>query len=279
MTTTSTRVGPSCRALSSRSPRTPPIVSDTSFTKSSRGSPDGFYAVEAAGLAWLRAAGAGSAEVVGVQRVQRDSIVLDRLESARPTRAAAADFGRALWITHAAGASSFGVGPDGWSGDGFIGRQTLTLRPVPTWGGFYAEQRLRPYALEARRLAQLSREGLTAVERVCDRLTSGEWDDDRPPARLHGDLWSGNVLYTRTGVVLIDPAAHGGHGLTDLAMLHLFGAPHLSTITAAYAEAAELPTGWPELIGLHQLHPLLVHAASHGAAYGDEAARTAARYR
>ena len=78
--------------------------------------------------------------------------------------------------------------------------------------------------------------------------------------------------------MLIDPAAHGGHRLTDLAMLHLFGAPHLELITAAYAEAAELESGWQDLIELHQLHPLLVHAVSHGAAYGGESARIAARY-
>ena len=64
--------------------------------------------------------------------------------------------------------------------------------------------------------------------------------------------------------MIIDPAAHGGHGLTDLAMLHLFGLPGLDRISAAYAEEAGLDAGWPDLIGLHQLHPLLVHAVSHG---------------
>ena len=86
------------------------------------------------------------------------------------------------------------------------------------------------------------------------------------------------MLFTADGVVLIDPAAHGGHGLTDLAMLHLFGAPHLETMTGAYAETADLPDGWADLIGLHQLHPLLVHAVSHGPSYGVEAERVADRY-
>jgi fructosamine-3-kinase len=78
--------------------------------------------------------------------------------------------------------------------------------------------------------------------------------------------------------VVIDPAAHGGNGLTDLAMLHLFGAPQLDAITSAYAAAAQLPDGWESLIGLHQLHPLLVHAVSHDASYGDAAERIARRY-
>ena len=68
--------------------------------------------------------------------------------------------------------------------------------------------------------------------------------------------------------MLIDPAAHGGHGLTDIAMLALFGTEHLDRVQAGYADAAGLAANWPELIGLHQLHPLLVHAVSHGPSYG-----------
>ncbi len=219
------------------------------------------------------------AAVVGVQDVGPDAIVLDRLETVRPTPAAAEAFGAALARTHAAGATAFGTPPEGWEGDAYIGRQRMSMRPTPTWGTFYAEQRVLPYAREAERTGHLSPATLADVERVAERLRAGELDDGRPPARLHGDLWSGNVVFTAAGVVVIDPAAHGGHGLTDLAMLHLFGAPGLDRISAAYAEAAGLDAGWPELVGLHQLHPLLVHAVSHGPAYGSEAAAVARRYR
>ena len=61
-------------------------------------------------------------------------------------------------------------------------------------------------------------------------------------------------------------------------MLHLFGSLELATITEAYVAAAGLPAGWPAMLGLHQLHPLLVHAVTHGAGYGDEAESAAARY-
>ena len=60
-------------------------------------------------------------------------------------------------------------------------------------------------------------------------------------------------------------------------MLALFGTEHLDRVLAAYAEAASLPAGWRELIGLHQLHPVLVHAVSHGPSYGRHAAELAAR--
>ena len=74
-------------------------------------------------------------------------------------------------------------------------------------------------------------------------------------------LWSGGRGW------LIDPAAHGGHRETDLAMLALFGAPHLDRILAAYAEASPLSDGWRSRVPLHQLHPLLVHVCLFGAGY------------
>jgi fructosamine-3-kinase len=249
-----------------------------SFVKRSAGHDPDFYAVEAAGLRWLAAAGPDAARVARVLAVEDHSIELERLEPARPTRSAAEAFGRALAATHAAGAAAYGQPPDGWAGDGYIGQQRMTLRPDDAWGRFYAEQRTLPFARRAREIGHLSPVAYARVERVAERLVAREFDDERPVARIHGDLWAGNVLFTADGVVLIDPAAHGGHGLTDLAMLHLFGAPHLDAITAAYAEAADLPDGWADLIGLHQLHPLLVHAVSHGPSYGSEAARIAERY-
>jgi fructosamine-3-kinase len=247
------------------------------FTKSNPTSPRS-YPAEAAGLRWLADAGPGAARVVEVLDVSEQAITLTRLEPSRPDRAAAAEFGRALARTHAAGAAAWGQPPDGWEGDGFIGRQVLSLRPEPRWGGFYADQRLRPYADAAHRGGTLSSRARDRVERVCERLRNGDFDDDSTPARIHGDLWSGNVVFTRDGVVLIDPAAHGGHGLTDLAMLALFGTPHLDAITAAYAAESGLDDDWTDLIELHQLHPLLVHAVTHGPSYGDAADRAARRF-
>ena len=249
-----------------------------SFVKTHPSGPEA-YLVEAAGLAWLAAAGPAAARIVEVREVSPTRLVLQRLAPAAPSRRAAQEFGVALAATHAAGAPSFGCPPDGWHGAGYIGTQRMSFRPTATWGRFYAEQRLLPYAEAAYEIGNLSTAGRQLIDRVSQRLIDGSYDDDRPPARIHGDLWAGNVLYTPDGVVLIDPAAHGGHGLTDLAMLHLFGAPELSTITDAYAAAARLPDDWQELIGLHQLHPLLVHAVTHGPSYGREATAVAARYR
>ncbi|WKK72042.1 fructosamine kinase family protein [Rathayibacter oskolensis] len=81
------------------------------------------------------------------------------------------------------------------------------------------------------------------IERALEPIASGALDDGEPPARLHGDLWTGNVLWSPEGAVLIDPAAHGGHRETDLAMLALFGAPHLDEILRGYGEVHPLRDG------------------------------------
>jgi fructosamine-3-kinase len=247
--------------------------------KSWPAAPDGFFAVEAAGLRWLaEAEPLGGARVVGIRDVGRHHIDLVRLHASSPTTAAAEALGRGLAATHGAGAPAFGSPPAGWSGDAWIGRQPQSNDPTGSWGLFYAEQRVRPFVRRAVGAGHLDAAGARVVEAVCDRVAEGAFDDDRPPARLHGDLWAGNVVFTTEGAVVVDPAAHGGHGLTDLAMLALFGCPGLDRVCAAYAEAAGLPPGWGELVGLHQLHPLAVHASSHGPSYGVQLVETARAY-
>ncbi len=99
-----------------------------------------------------------------------------------------------------------------------------------------------------------------------------------PPARLHGDLWSGNVLGDDRGRPwLIDPAAYGGHREVDLAMLALFGRVPPRTLDA-YDEAYPIADGWRERIALWQLFPLLVHAVLFGGDYRRQARDVAHRY-
>jgi fructosamine-3-kinase len=230
--------------------------------------PEGFFEAEAAGLRWLaEAEPAGGAKAVEVLSVGRHHIDLRRLSPSPASPSAASDLGRALAITHSVGAPAFGAPPDGWSGEAWIGRQPQSNDPERSWGRYFAEQRVRPFVRKALDLGHLDGEDARAVDAVCERISAGVYDDDRPPSRIHGDLWAGNVVFTTKCAVLIDPAAHGGHGMTDLAMLALFGCPHLELVLTAYAEASGLHGAWRRLIPLHQLHPLATHTASHGRGY------------
>ena len=150
------------------------------------------------------------------------------------------------------------------------------MRNVPAvdWAPWYAEHRVAPYLRTARDTGALTCEEAGVVERVCARLPALAGPPE-PPARLHGDLWSGNVLWARDGAWLIDPAAHGGHRETDLAMLALFGCPHLDAVLGSYAEAAPLADGWRARVPLHQLFPLLVHVVLFGRGYAGQAVAAA----
>ncbi|MGZ4666848.1 MAG: fructosamine kinase family protein [Frankiaceae bacterium] len=244
----------------------------TVFVKERADAPEGFFDTEAAGLRWLAGAGPAAAPTPGVVSVHPQALVLDWVAAGAATPAAAEQFGRALAATHAAGAASFGGPRDGW-----IGSAPLSNTPADTWAQFYARERVLPYLREAADRRAIAASDAQAVETVIARI------DDlggpaEPPARIHGDLWSGNVHWAADGRAwLVDPAAHGGHRETDLAMLALFGAPHLDRILAAYDEADPLADGWQQRVALHQLHPLLVHAVLFGGGYGAQAGARARR--
>jgi fructosamine-3-kinase len=147
--------------------------------------------------------------------------------------------------------------------------------PADTWPEFWVERRLRPYLKVARDRGNVSESDTVAIEQVANRIDEFAGPSE-PPARLHGDLWSGNIVWSAEGpAYIVDPAAYGGHRETDLAMLSLFGAPHLSRLLDAYDEVAPLAAGWRARVPLHQLHPLLVHAVLFGGSYGRRAGAAA----
>ncbi len=224
---------------------------------------------EAAGLRWL--AGAGSVRLPAVHGHDEGWLVIDRVPDGRPSREAAVRFGRDLAALHAAGAPAFGAPPPDGPRDAYIGLAPMRNEPGGDWPRWYAEQRVLPYLRRAVDRGTVRPGEATVVERLCEQLP-GLAGPAEPPARLHGDLWSGNVLWAADGHVwLIDPAAHGGHRETDLAMLHLFGCPHLEAVLAGYQEEAPLADGWRDRVGVHQLFPLLVHAVLFGRGYAEQA--------
>lgn len=243
--------------------------------------PDGYLEWEAAGLRWLAAAADG-ARVVPVLDVRPGVLELARLDSVPPARDEARAFGAALARTHGAGAAAFGCEPPGWSGDGYFGPSSeplpLPLGVWPSWGVMYAEARVAPMVRLARDRGMLDAADVARLDDLCARLVAGDFDDDSGPARIHGDLWAGNLMWTPDGVVLIDPAAHGGHRETDLALLSLFDCPHLGEILDGYQEQQPLSDDWRDRVALHQVHCLLVHVVVFGGGYHGETMRAVSRY-
>lgn len=252
---------------------------------------------EAAGLRWLaEAEPLGGIRVARVVSVTRDELVEERIETGAPSARAARRIGAALARTHAAGALWLGCAPEGWSGDPWCGRARTPYvareDAADAWGAFFAEHRVMNYVRTLVDRGDFSDGDAAVLERVASRIAGGQFDAPQPAlvrasglpcARLHGDLWAGNVLWDAdrdapTGGVLIDPMAYGGHAETDLAMLALFGYPFLDEVIAGYDEASPLADGWRERVGIHQLAPLLLHCVLFGGWYLAETIATARRY-
>ena len=252
------------------------VESDTGplFVKARAQAGAGEFRMEAAGLEWLAAAGA---PVPGVVAVGEDPplLALEWIEQGSLTDAGAEDLGRRLAALHRSGADSFGELPPGAPDRVLrLGSVRVELDPAPSWPELYGGRLLLPLTARARDAGALDPDQAAAVESLCERLADVAGPPE-PPARLHGDLWGGNVLAGADGVArVIDPAAYGGHREVDLAMLRLFGAPS-DRILAAYEEAFPPADGHRERVALWQVLPLLVHAILFGGGYGAAAARAA----
>lgn len=272
--------------------------------------------LEVAGLDWLaQAAGAPVVPVIHRPTPADPRLGLQRLRERGVDKEAAYAFGQALARTHAAGAPSFGCAPQTLDEEGSYGlsRQRVhwaTPENPGSWGQWFAAERLFCMVGPARDNGSLSAAGAQVIEAAAQRVADGEFDAPQPGlvkgpvARIHGDLWSGNVMWvdgadlaqsglaggedggrqqvgrrgSATSAVLIDPMAHGGHAETDLAHLGVFGQSYLREIYAGYQAVSPLAPGWQERALISQLHMIVMHAAIFGGSYGREAVSIARQF-
>jgi len=253
------------------------------FLKSRPGAPAREFEVEAAGLDWLAAVGELPVpKVLGVVPGEQTGLLLEWIEpGGRLDSNGEVALGRGLARIHRREAAAYGQLPDGApEGDLMVGPVSLGNFVDPDtrsgFGSCYA-RRLEGLARQAVDRGAIESGQAARVEKLCGRIDEFTGPPE-PPARTHGDLWSGNVLVGADGRPwLIDPAAHGAHRELDLAMLALFGAPS-DRFLGAYREEFPLAPDHHERVGLWQIQPLLIHAILFGGSYGAEAARAAGRY-
>ncbi len=234
------------------------------FVKHYRDAPGDLAAREASGLEWLAAAGA-SIRVARPLAHGRDWLALEWIESEAPAPAYDRRLGEGLAQLHAASPGVFGLAEDNW-----IGRlpqvNTRTHEGRGGWAEFYARRRIAPMQRRASNEALLPAPLERALERMIERMTDLVGEEEEA-ARLHGDLWSGNVLPDERGLpCLIDPACYGGHREVDLAMMRLFGG-FGEGVFEAYESANPLSPGARDRVALYQVYPLLVHVCLFGSGY------------
>jgi protein-ribulosamine 3-kinase len=237
------------------------------FVKSNPSAPPEMFTAEARGLAWLaEAAALRLPEVVAVSPPSEgvQFLVLQLIRRGRPGRGFDDALGRGLAALHRFGAPHFGL-----DHDNFIGRLPQANRPLASpssWAEFYRQRRLEPQlrlAVDRGLASGEMRRGFQRLFAALDGLVGAP----EPPARLHGDLWGGNLMCDAEGTpCLIDPAVYGGHREIDLAMMRLFGG-FGPRVFAAYGEAWPLGPGSEVRVDLYQLYPLMVHVNLFGGGY------------
>lgn len=197
-------------------------------------------------------------------------LLMDKLRPA-PTRidddAVWSRFGRELAEHH----QSTPPAPYGWHRNNFLGPTPQPNAQSDDWVYFNATFRIG-YQIElAKTNGHLTRHESESLHRVMDRLP--DFIPCNPaPARLHGDLWSGNAMTTidpqtkTPRIAVIDPAVSIGDAWADIAMMRLFGGFPIPCLNA-YREANEDHDQLEQRIAIYQLYHALNHLNIFGPSY------------
>ncbi len=161
----------------------------------------------------------------------------------------------------------------GWHQDNACGRTPQPNASLSDGRAFQRERRLLPLCEACHQRGLLDAALRGRIERLAQDLE--RWLPDAPPSLLHGDLWSGNVLFTTKGPAIIDPAVYRHYPEVDVAMLTLFGSPGEAFFDAYWN--GDAPADWPRREALFQLYPLLNHLLLFGASYRSAVERSVAR--
>lgn len=199
-------------------------------------------------------------------------LIMEFVEAKSPSQSEMESLGHQLAALHKTQVQNY----FGWQQDNFIGNLPQSNKSHPSWISFYAHERLLPQLKSARDFGYLDFEEIPSEEnllKTCQSLFP-----EINPSLLHGDLWSGNYLISKSGKpYLIDPAVYFGHYEVDLAMTRLFGGFDLAFYPAHAEHFSKIPQQ-NERNDIYQLYYLLVHLNLFGRSYYAPVKKLLKRY-
>ncbi|HEY9189864.1 MAG TPA: fructosamine kinase family protein [Sulfurovum sp.] len=153
-----------------------------------------------------------------------------------------------------------------------------TIGPFPqineqtqyNWALFLGQMRMMPMARRCYDGGRISKQMMERLELLCQDLYKRIDMSRITPSLLHGDVWSGNILFEKQGACLIDPAIYYGDREMELAFILLFDT-FGETFFDRYSEVHPLSEEFYETkVPLYQLYPVLVHVALYGGSYAGQ---------
>ncbi|RKD89868.1 fructosamine kinase family protein [Mangrovibacterium diazotrophicum] len=164
----------------------------------------------------------------------------------------------------------------GFDHDNYCGATAQMNERKESWLEFFMENRLGFIIRLIQNSRNISAADLRTFESLIERLDRFISSDSRA-SLIHGDLWSGNYLYTAKGPAIIDPASYYADREMELSIMQMFGGFSPKT-WAAYKEAFPLSSGWEDRVQIYQLYHILNHYYLFGGGYLQQAVNVARKY-
>lgn len=222
--------------------------------------PASFYSHEVAGLTALGQA-VNVPDVLATGNIDGDAyLVLEFLETGHGSQY---ELGQAVARVHRVTAPKFG-----FDQDNLVGKLPKHNDWQTDWTTFYLQQRLDPLVKRAQTHHLWNDHRQAAYDRVRQHIITENQDRQITPSLLHGDLWSGNYLFTADGTpTLIDPDVLYGDREFDIAMTTIFGG-FSADFYRGYTDAYPFAAGYTDRLAHYQLYYLLAHLNLFGETYG-----------
>jgi fructosamine-3-kinase len=172
--------------------------------------------------------------------------------------------GQGLAILHKRTSGKFGFFHDNYCGS------TLQHNSWQSdWFTFYAENKIGHLL----KLIEKHRNWSSADSQLTERFLSKIeklLSHNPTPSLIHGDLWSGNYMFTTLGPALIDPASSYCDREFEMGIMTMFGG-FSQRVYDAYNEVYPLPDEWEERNLAYQLYHVLNHYYLFGGNYKNKA--------